>query len=171
MRDADLAAYAHEDLPFDLLVEHLNPVRSLGSHPFFQVMLTVDEAGTDEVRLGDLAGHLEQAELEAAKFDLTLYCTPRRDESGQPDGIEVGLQYASDLFDEPTAQLLADVFVRVLAAAAADPLGPVGALPVLSAAERAGLDARRARIRDGRRRSRGGGRGDRSARTSRPAAG
>ena len=147
VRDGDLAAYAHEDLPFDLLVEHLNPVRSLGSHPFFQVMLTVDEAGAGTVRLGDLTGHLEQAELEAAKFDLTLFCTSRRDDDGRPDGIELGLQYASDLFDEETAQLLVDVYVRVLSAAAADPLAPVGDLAVLSAAERQGLADRRERVR------------------------
>ena len=150
VRDADLAAYAHEELPFDLLVEHLNPVRSLGSHPFFQVMLTVDEAGSAPVRLGDLAGDLQPACLEVAKFDLSFSCAELHDHAARPDGIEVWLQYASDLFDAPTAQLLADVFVRVLAAAAADPLGPVGALPVLSADEQQGLDDRRQRLQAAR---------------------
>ena len=150
VRDGDLAAYAHEDLPFDLLVEHLNPVRSLGSHPFFQVMLTVDEAGVGTVRLGDLTGHLQPAGLEVAKFDLSVSCVELHDDSARPDGVEVWLQYASDLFDEETAQLLVDVYVRVLSAAAADPLAPVGDLAVLSAAERQGLADRRERVRAAR---------------------
>ena len=85
-----------------------------------------------------------------AKFDLSFSCAELHDHAARPDGIEIWLQYASDLFDEPTAQLLADVFVRVLAAAAADPLNPVGALPVLSADEQQGLDGRRQRLQAAR---------------------
>ncbi|MEO3787298.1 amino acid adenylation domain-containing protein [Actinocorallia sp. B10E7] len=139
VRDADLEAYAHQDLPFDLLVEHLNPVRSLSCHPFFQVMLTLDGPDTPqgEVPFGPLTGRLEPAGLETAKFDLSVSCAVGG------DGLEIWWQYAVDLFDSGTARLLLDVFVRVLEAVAADPARRVDALDVLSAEEEAGLAARR----------------------------
>ncbi|WP_428965202.1 condensation domain-containing protein [Micromonospora fluostatini] len=147
VRDADLAAYAHEDVPFDLVVERLNPDRSLGHHPFFQVMLTVDTAAPAGVRLGDLAGTLRPAALASAKFDLTVFCTEVRADDGAPAGVEVWVQYATDLFDEATARLLLDVYLRLLRAAAADPATPVTALDVLTADERQALADRRAATR------------------------
>ncbi|MCD0449340.1 amino acid adenylation domain-containing protein [Actinocorallia sp. API 0066] len=141
VRDADLAAYAHQDLPFDLLVEHLNPPRSLARHPFFQVMLTLDgpESGA-AVPFGPLTGRVEPAGLDTAKFDLSVSCV------ADEDGLEIWWQYALDLFDEDTARLLLDLFVRVLEAVAADPSRPVDALAVLSPSEEAGLAARRAAV-------------------------
>ncbi|GAA2736233.1 amino acid adenylation domain-containing protein [Actinocorallia aurantiaca] len=146
VRDADLAAYAHQDLPFDLLVEHLNPVRSLSRHPFFQVMLTLDGPDTPrgEVPFGPLTGRLEPAGLETAKFDLSVSC------AAGGDGLEIWWQYAVDLFDSGTARLLLDVFVRVLEAVAADPGRGVDTLDVLSAEEEAGLAARRERAAEAR---------------------
>ncbi|WP_350935577.1 amino acid adenylation domain-containing protein [Micromonospora mangrovi] len=143
VRDADLAAYAHEEVPFDLVVERLNPARSLGHHPFFQVMLTVDTAVPDELRIFDLDGRIAPAGLDTAKFDLSVSCV------AAPDGgdVEIWLQYAADLFDEETAQLLLEVYLRLLRAVAADPARPVGALDVLSDAERESLDGRRAAAR------------------------
>ncbi|WP_117215331.1 condensation domain-containing protein [Allorhizocola rhizosphaerae] len=109
VRDADLAAFAHQDLPFDLLVEHLNPVRSLSCHPLFQVMLTLDSDVQTSVRLGGVEGRVEPAKLQSAKFDLTFFCAELE------EGVEIWLQYATDLFDEATAQLVLDVYLRVLA--------------------------------------------------------
>jgi amino acid adenylation domain-containing protein len=143
VRDADLAAYAHEEVPFDLVVERLNPARSLGHHPFFQVMLTVDTAVPDELRIFDLAGRVAPAGLDTAKFDLSVSCvaTPGCGE------LEVWLQYATDLFDPETAALLLEVYLRVLRAVATDPDTGVDALDVLTDAERDSLDARRAAAR------------------------
>ncbi|MGN9821724.1 condensation domain-containing protein [Streptomyces sp. SD11] len=146
VRDADLAAYERQELPFDLLVEQLNPERSLDSHPFFQVMLTVQSVAGPAPRLGGLGCRLESAELGAAKFDLTLYAVERHGADGAPDGIEVGMQYATDLFDEPTARLLLEVYLRALRAFAAQPGTPVGDLALVTATERAALDERHRRL-------------------------
>jgi non-ribosomal peptide synthetase component F len=146
VRDADLAAYAHEEVPFDLVVERLNPARSLAHHPFFQVMLTVDTAPPAGLRLGDLPATVRPATLDRAKFDLTVFCVEVRDDDGAPAGVEVAFQYAADLFDADTARLLLEVLLRLLRAVAADPAAPVTALDVLTDAERAGLAERRARL-------------------------
>ncbi|MFI5865406.1 amino acid adenylation domain-containing protein [Streptomyces sp. NPDC051546] len=146
-RDADLAAYAHQELPFDLLVEHLAPDRSLAVNPFFQVMLTAQEADAPAEGAqgpepsGPLTGRFVETGLEAAKFDLSAACVASAD-----GGLEVWWQYAEDLFDEETARLLLDVFVRALARAAADPDGPPSARPLLDGAELRGLAERRARV-------------------------
>ncbi|MBQ1076206.1 AMP-binding protein [Micromonospora sp. C31] len=147
VREADLAAYAHEEVPFDLVVERLNPVRSLAHHPFFQVMLTVDTTAPAGLRLGDLPVTVRPATLDAVKFDLTVFCTEVRDDAGAPAGVEVQVQYATDLFDVDTAQLLLAVYLRLLRAVAADPAAALGTLDVLTDVERAGLDARRAAVR------------------------
>ncbi|WDZ83433.1 condensation domain-containing protein [Micromonospora cathayae] len=146
VRDADLAAYAHEEIPFDLVVERLNPARSLGHHPFFQVMLTVDTAPPAGLRIGELPATVRPAALDSAKFDLTVVATEVRDDDGAPAGVEVWFQHATDLFDEATARLLLEVLLRLLRAVAADPTAPVGTLDVLTDAERAGLAERRDRL-------------------------
>ncbi|WP_430789525.1 condensation domain-containing protein [Actinoplanes sp. G11-F43] len=130
VRDADLTAYANEEVPFDLIVERLNPARSPGYHPFFQVMLTVGTHAPDDLFLGDLPAAGRPVDLGAAKFDLTVYCADTRDREGSPDGMRVEFQYATDLFDESTARLLLDTYLRVLRAVAADPGTTVGALDV-----------------------------------------
>ncbi|OBQ53054.1 hypothetical protein A4U61_02155 [Streptomyces sp. H-KF8] len=123
VRDADLAAYAHDDLPFDLLVEHLNPERSLAHHPLFQVMLTLQTAAADPQvhRLGDLTMSVEPVDLRTTKFDLTFFCAELPPRDGRPGGLDIWLQYATDLFEEPTARLLLDLLIRALTALADDP--------------------------------------------------
>ena len=122
VRDFDLAAYAHQDMPFDLLVDALSPRRTLARHPLFQVMLaftghTSDVApslpGLDVVR--------EPVETGAARFDLCLYLSERRHDDGTPAGIDGVAEYSTDLFDPATAQWLTRRLVRFLAAVAADP--------------------------------------------------
>ncbi|WP_329025439.1 condensation domain-containing protein [Streptomyces sp. NBC_00690] len=150
VRDADLIAYEHQDLPFELLVEELAPERSLGHHPLFQVMLTVDGAEGPEgarsagpVPLGpELTGVPGTADLAAAKFDLTFFCARRAAPDGSPDGLDLALGYAVDLFDEATAELLLDLFVRALEALAHDSGRPLGPLSLATADERAALAAR-----------------------------
>ncbi|MCX4696224.1 non-ribosomal peptide synthetase [Streptomyces sp. NBC_01408] len=147
-RDADLAAYAHQEFPFDLLVEHLAPERALAVNPFFQVMLTAQEQGEPSFSLGGgaLTGRFTEPGLEAAKFDLSVSCVEL-----PGGGLEVWWQYAVDLFDADTARLLLDLFVRALERAAAEPYAPRGELPLLTEEEgrevarlRAGLATARA---------------------------
>ncbi|MCP3771697.1 condensation domain-containing protein, partial [Streptomyces sp. MAR25Y5] len=115
--------YAHDDLPFDLLVEHLNPERSLAHHPLFQVMLTLQTAAADPQvhRLGDLTMSVEPVDLRTTKFDLTFFCAELPPRDGRPGGLDIWLQYATDLFEEPTARLLLDLLIRALTALADDP--------------------------------------------------
>ncbi|MFJ6722848.1 amino acid adenylation domain-containing protein, partial [Streptomyces sp. NPDC091259] len=143
-READLAAYAHQELPFDLLVEHLNPERGLAVNPFFQVMLTVQEEGDTALTLGGgLTGRFVEPGLETVKFDLSASCVELAD-----GGLEVWWQYAADLFDATTARLLLDVFLRALSRAADDPDGPTGAAApaLLTAEESRDLAERRERL-------------------------
>ncbi|THA57666.1 hypothetical protein E6R62_06785 [Streptomyces sp. A1136] len=148
VRDADLAAFDHQDLPFDLLVEHLSEDggRTLGEHPFFQVMLTVQEAAGDAVRLGPLAGRATSTDLGAAKFDLSFHCAERREADGGTGGMDVYVQYSEDLFDASTARLLLEVYVRALGAFAASPDVRLGELGLLSREERQGIAERRTRL-------------------------
>ncbi|MFD9649054.1 condensation domain-containing protein, partial [Streptomyces sp. NPDC059082] len=146
VRDGDLAAFAHDDLPFDLLVEDLNPERSLGRHPFFQVMLsaqTARSARDETVRLGGITGRTDGADLAGAKFDLSFHCVETHDTGGEPGGVLLGLQYATDLYDEDTAQLLLTLFRRALAVFA-ERAGdtPLSGVDLLTGEERRELDRR-----------------------------
>ncbi|MDI5963340.1 non-ribosomal peptide synthetase [Streptantibioticus silvisoli] len=147
-RDADLAAYAHGDLPFDLLVEHLKPERSLAHNPFFQVMLTVQGGGGDDqgAPLGPLTGQFVSAGLDPAKFDLSASCVELRDAEGGPAGFEVWWSYAVDQFDAGTAQLLLDLYLRALRALALTPGARQADLELLTEAEEASLNERRVRL-------------------------
>ncbi|WIN00199.1 amino acid adenylation domain-containing protein [Actinoplanes oblitus] len=142
VRDADLAAYAHDEVPFDLVVERLNPARSLAHHPFFQVMLTVETSVPAEPRLFGMDARILPGGLDGAKFDLSFSCAALAD-----GGMEIWLQYDVDLFDADTADLVLAAYLRLLRAAGADPAVPIGALDVLTDAERDVLDARRATVR------------------------
>jgi amino acid adenylation domain-containing protein len=130
VREADLAAYAHQDLPFEHLVELLNPPRSLARHPLFQVMLAVYHSGAEPERLLGLDAAYRDTGLRQAKFDLSF------DLVETAGGIDGDLEYSLDLFDEPTARTLTERLVRVLAAVVADPDRPLSRLDVLDPPER-----------------------------------
>ncbi|MEV7280930.1 condensation domain-containing protein [Streptomyces sp. NPDC093111] len=144
VRDADLAAFAHDDLPFDLLVEDLNPERSLGRHPFFQVMVSAQDAdGDSTVSLGGIPGTLDSADLGSAKFDLSFHCAGTQGTEGEAGPLLIGLQYATDLYDEPTARLLLGLFHRALAALGReDGDTRLSAVPWTTDEERKALDTR-----------------------------
>ncbi|MEV7097596.1 amino acid adenylation domain-containing protein [Amycolatopsis sp. NPDC051045] len=130
VREADLAAYAHQDLPFEHLVEVLNPARSLARHPLFQVMLAVYHSGAEPERLLGLDASYRDTGLRQAKFDLSF------DLVETTEGIDGDLEYSLDLFDEPTARTLTERLVRLMAAVVADPDRPLSRIDVLDAAER-----------------------------------
>ncbi|MEV4258359.1 amino acid adenylation domain-containing protein, partial [Spirillospora sp. NPDC049652] len=140
VREADLGAFANQDLPFERLVEDLNPVRSLSRHPLFQVSLTLQNLGGTGGSGWELPGlqvePLRADEMVAARFDLSLTLGEQRDQDGRPAGLGGELLYATDLFDEGTVRGFAERFVRVLRQVAADPEKRVSELEVLSADER-----------------------------------
>ncbi|MGW6737494.1 amino acid adenylation domain-containing protein [Streptomyces sp. NPDC055013] len=140
VRETDLAAFAHQDMPFERLVEALRPERSAGRHPLFQVVV---EWGDDETRalnaledLPHLAVEPLRLPMETAKFDLVLHLRPRHTAEDAPAGITVDLEYSADLFDASTAASLCERLVRLLGAALAEPARPVTDLDVLAADER-----------------------------------
>ncbi|MGW7595715.1 condensation domain-containing protein, partial [Streptomyces rubiginosohelvolus] len=92
VRGRDLAAMAHEDLPFDLLVEDLNPERSLGLHPVFHFMLNTQTDQDTTCTLGALSVTLDAADLATAQFDLGFNCAETYGPDGDPAGVLLGLQ-------------------------------------------------------------------------------
>ncbi|WP_454197557.1 amino acid adenylation domain-containing protein, partial [Nocardia sp. Marseille-Q1738] len=138
-RSTDLQAFAHADLPFERLVELLNPQRSTARHPLFQVSLTFDNLPEKRLELPGLRVEAVDFEVGTAKFDLSLAIRENSFalEAGHDVGMYAEFSYASDLFDDATVQGFADRFGRILAAVVADPAAPVGDIDLLSASERA----------------------------------
>ncbi|HSS48185.1 MAG TPA: amino acid adenylation domain-containing protein, partial [Thermoanaerobaculia bacterium] len=134
-RNAALAAYAHQDLPFEKLVEELQPERSLARSPLIQVMLMLQNMPFEALELPGLRMEPVEVEPEVAKFELTLSL------SEALGGLAGSLEYNTDLFDRATAVRLADSFAALLAASAAQPEGRLLDLPLLSPAQRHQLTA------------------------------
>ncbi|GHB56760.1 hypothetical protein GCM10010347_28600 [Streptomyces cirratus] len=140
VRDAVLDAHVHQDVPFESLVERLNPARSPSRHPLFQVAVAGQRGEGPGPELPGLRTEVEAIRTGTAKFDLTLEVDERRDPvTGDPAGIRLALEYAGDLFDEATAQALLDRLVRLTAEALREPATPLAALDVLAPEERAEL--------------------------------
>ena len=136
VRAGNLAAYSHQELPFERLVEVLNPSRSLSRHPLFQVMLVLQNNAELRPELLGLEAGFEAVSTASAKFDLSLSLAERRGFDGTPAGIEGALEYASDLFDRSSVEAIAGRLVRLLEGAVADPDRAIGRLDILSPAER-----------------------------------
>ncbi|MFZ1883022.1 MAG: condensation domain-containing protein, partial [Rhodoplanes sp.] len=136
VRSANLAAYAHQDLPFERLVEALNPARSLARHPLFQVMLAFQNNAEARPELCGLEVFAEPVATQSAQFDLSVSLGERRGSDGSPAGLEGVIEYATDLFDRSSVEGLAGRLVRLLEGAVGDPGRSISALEILSAAER-----------------------------------
>ncbi|HEX7239841.1 MAG TPA: condensation domain-containing protein, partial [Longimicrobiaceae bacterium] len=130
VRETALGAFAHQDVPFERLVEELQPERSLLHSPLFQVMFSLNNLEGPGKRLGSLEVGAIQANLEAAKFDLGLGLV---DADGRLDG---SVTYRRALFDASTAERMAGHFARVLAQMAAAPDARISTLDPLTAGER-----------------------------------
>jgi amino acid adenylation domain-containing protein len=136
VREADLDAYAHQDLPFEQLVQALAPERSLSRHPLFQVIMASQNPPQAPWQLPSLQARLVTTGTSSARFDLAFNVRERRSADGAPAGIDGSLQYSADLFDEGTARMMAARLVQVLEAIAADPGLRVSQVDVLDGAER-----------------------------------
>ncbi|MFE3542443.1 amino acid adenylation domain-containing protein [Nocardia sp. NPDC059177] len=135
-RDIDLQVFAHADLPFERLVEAINPARSTARHPLFQVGLSFQNLTRTGLELGQAAVEAVDVDLAVSQFDLHAVVADTYDADGIAQGISGVFTYATDLFDASTAQDYADRFARVLRAVATAPELPVDAIDLLSAAER-----------------------------------
>jgi amino acid adenylation domain-containing protein len=133
VRGTALDAYAHQDLPFELLVEALRLPRDLGFSPVFQVLLVLQNAALPDLDLPGIDAESLVVDNGSAKFDLTLSLAPR------DGGVAGWIEYDRDLFDGATVRRLAGHLATLLEAAAAAPGRPLPELPLLSPAESAQL--------------------------------
>ncbi|MGH7745398.1 MAG: non-ribosomal peptide synthetase, partial [Candidatus Dormibacteria bacterium] len=136
VKDTALGAYAHQDVPFEYLVEVLNPTRSLAHHPLFQVMLAVQNTPQVDCALPGLRVDPWPAPTRTAKFDLSLSLAEHHHPDASPAGITGHIEYASDLFNPATIQTLATRLARLLTAAVTDPDTPISRLDILTPQER-----------------------------------
>ncbi|MCX6475853.1 non-ribosomal peptide synthetase [Rhodococcus sp. (in: high G+C Gram-positive bacteria)] len=135
VRETDLQAFAHSDVPFERLVEVLNPPRSTARHPLYQVGFLFQNMETGGLELPGLTVKGVDIDNGVAQFDLQLIVSDRYDANGSAAGITSMFSYAHDLFDESTVQDFADRFVRLLAEIASDPSLTVGDFALLDSSE------------------------------------
>jgi amino acid adenylation domain-containing protein len=142
-RTVALDGYAHQDLPFEKLVEEMQPERSLSHMPLFQVMFAMQNAPMPQFKLKELTLVTEKLEAGTSKFDLMLIVSEAH------KGLICGIEYNSDLFEAPTITRMLGQFNCLLEAISRDQAEAISRLPLLTAAERKHLilDGDRASVR------------------------
>ncbi|HEX7840367.1 MAG TPA: AMP-binding protein, partial [Kofleriaceae bacterium] len=130
VREVCLGAYAHQDLPFDKLVEVLKPERELGRTPLFQVMFALQNVPAAELDLAGLVARPVGIHAGIAKFDLSVFVLDGAEE------LAIMWEYNTDLFDESTIERMATHYASLLERLIGDPEQRPSAVPLLSAAER-----------------------------------
>ena len=141
VRGRSLAAYEHQDVPFEVLVERLNPTRSLTHHPLVQVLLAWQNfAGQDSDSAAGMAlGELEVTPLPAdthtARTDLTFSLGEQWSGAGEPAGISGVVEFRTDVFDAASVEVLVGRLERVLVAVTADPTRRLSSIDVLDEVE------------------------------------
>ncbi|HVG20293.1 MAG TPA: amino acid adenylation domain-containing protein, partial [Blastocatellia bacterium] len=130
VREVALGAYSHQELPFEILVERLQPERSLSHSPLFQVMFSVENIPREILNIADLKVEPIEIDSHTAKFDLSLDIVDR-------DQNLMGVfQYNDDLFDAVTIQRMTRRFARLIEGIATNPDSAISELPFLTDAER-----------------------------------
>ncbi|WP_203735988.1 non-ribosomal peptide synthetase, partial [Paractinoplanes durhamensis] len=138
VRETTLAGLANRDVPFELLVERLNPERSLARHPLFQVSLGLQSTPSIDPFPG-LQVRTVRTDVGASRYDLMFSLNERWGSDGAPAGLEGAVEYAADLFDHRTVQSMVDRLLRLLAQVTADPSVRISDLDLLTDAEKAAL--------------------------------
>jgi amino acid adenylation domain-containing protein len=129
VREVALGAAAHQDFPFEKLVEELHPERDLSRTPLFQVMFALQNVRTEALALEDLQVASAGATPAIAKFDLTLFMSETNGEIGGT------FEYSTDLFDHDAIRRMIEHFQRLLEGIAANPDQRISELPILTVAE------------------------------------
>ena len=146
VRRRGLAAYEHQDVPFEVLVERLNPTRSLTHHPLVQVMLAWQNLPGDSsdpaagLSLGDVQVTPLPADTHTARMDLTFSLAERWTAAGEPAGISGAVEFRTDVFDAASIETLIERLGRVVVAMTADPTRRLSSIDVLDEPEHARLD-------------------------------
>lgn len=132
----DVDAFAHGDLPYERIVDAVEPRRSMAYAPLCQVYLVLENTGRAKVALSDLTVEVLDRDAEPAKVDLIVTVAENVSDGGD---VVVRINYATDLFDRESMEVFAERWTRLLAEFVAEPRRPVGAVNILSAWERQAL--------------------------------
>ena len=140
VRQRGLEAYEHQDVPFEVLVERLNPTRSMTHHPVFQVALAWQNNQPPTLALGDLEVTPMPVDTRTARMDMTFAFAECFTEAGEPAGIDGAVEFRTDVFDADSIATMIERLERVLAAITADPTARLSSIGVLDATEHTRLD-------------------------------
>jgi amino acid adenylation domain-containing protein len=140
VRRTALAALTNQDVPFEAVVETINPVRSPARHPLFQTMLIFGDLNGDRFEAPTIAARVDTLNTDTAKFDLLFNLAEYYDEAGEHVGVAGFVEFATSLFDRSTVEATVERLIRLLRAVAADPDRRVAAVDLVSARERELLD-------------------------------
>ncbi|HEX8351781.1 MAG TPA: amino acid adenylation domain-containing protein [Pyrinomonadaceae bacterium] len=130
VRETTVGAFAHQELPFEKVVEELRPERNTSHAPLFQVMFALQNASDDELELAGVGVEELDTETGTAKLDLRLSARETH------DGLLLSIRYSTDLFDAPRIRLMLAHYRVLLEGVVADPDARVSDLPLLTAGER-----------------------------------
>jgi amino acid adenylation domain-containing protein len=130
VRETSLEAYAHQDVPFEKLVEELRPDRNLSQNPLFQVLFSLQNSPRQAFELSGLTLRLMDLGETTSKFDISAFL------SESPDGVRGRFEFNTDLFDSETIQRMIGHYEMLLAAAVEHPHIPVSKIPLLTDEER-----------------------------------
>ncbi|WP_369147661.1 amino acid adenylation domain-containing protein [Streptomyces sp. R44] len=136
VRETSLGAFAHQDVPFEKLVEELSPTRSMARQPLFQVVLTLQNTESAQLELPGLRADRMPTGLVLGKFDLDLNLSEAFDADGAPAGLRGVLLAAADLFDAQSVRRIAGWLLQVLETVTAQPETRLSAVDVMGADER-----------------------------------
>ncbi|WP_415823561.1 condensation domain-containing protein, partial [Mycobacterium basiliense] len=140
VRERSLAAYEHQDAPFEILVERLKPTRSHTHHPLIQVMLAWQNSQPAALKLGDLQVNPLPLHTHTARMDLVFSLTEHCSLTGTPTGISGNVEFRTDIFDATTIDTLIARLQRVLMAVTVDPARRLSSIDLLDTGEHARLD-------------------------------
>jgi alpha-ketoglutarate-dependent taurine dioxygenase/aryl carrier-like protein len=150
VRDTTLGAYAHQEVPFDKIVEHLQPERTIGRAPMIQVVLSVQNISSASLKLPDLtitpfaSDNLSVAGDVISKWDLLVFLTET------PDGVGGILKYSTDLFDASTIDRMSNHFTMLLSSIVANPDAPLNTLEMYTEEERSQQNMEKQRLKESR---------------------
>ncbi len=146
VQQRSLAAYEHQDVPFEVLVDRLNPTRSLTHHPLIQVMLAWQNFVGQDINpangaaFADLQATPLPVQTRTARMDLTLSLGERFTDTGEPAGLAGAVEFRTDVFDAASIEALVERLQRVLAALTTDPARRLSSIDVLATGEQGRLD-------------------------------
>ena len=140
VRARSLAAYEHQNVPFEVLVERLNPTRSLTHHPLVQVALAWQNNEPAKLALGDVQVTPMPVDTRTARMDLMFSLGERWTEAGEAAGIGGGVEFRTDVFDAASIEALIERLERVVVAMTADPTRSLSSIDLLDEPEHARLD-------------------------------